>query len=71
MCNCGRKNCSCGSNSNLPNTVRDLGWANSWKETPKEVVDCRHKVIKTEIGRCQTQHYCPTCNHVYKIDCSD
>ena len=57
--------------------VRDLGWANGWKETPEIVKRCRalgHKTIDT--NRDPTWHgltnevRCDECGYVYRYDSS-
>ncbi len=57
----------------------DLGWANSWSETPKIVEKCRElkhgeQGITTGYSdhyRCVSETYCPVCGYRYKVDSGD
>lgn len=58
-----------------------LGYANSWEETPVEIVKCRmmqdvypdHKkhLRIVEVGKCLTEHKCVLCDYKYLVDSSD
>ena len=57
---------------------KDLGWANSWKETPQEAIDCRaadHDTSDIDIGPPNRgiQHIvrCELCRIVHRYDSSD
>ncbi len=52
--------------------IKDLGYANGWKETPEIVKECRekHKQRSRTIGNCLHEYYCDKCGYVYKVDSS-
>lgn len=57
---------------------KDLGWANGWKDTPKEVLSCqqlKHIVKDVDVGppNCGLHHvvWCPQCGYVYHVDSGD
>jgi FMN phosphatase YigB (HAD superfamily) len=55
------------------------GYANSWKEVPGIIKECRekrkeglvHDFYSNDVGRCLTEYGCRTCGYVYKVDSSD
>ena len=51
-------------------TLRDLGWANGWKETPKIVKECDHPLVGRRIGNCAYERKCYVCGYVYSVDSS-
>ena len=58
--------------------VLDLGWANSWPETPPEVTKCRelgHTPTDRDVGPPNRgiEHVvrCDVCAYVYRYDSSD
>lgn len=54
--------------------MKDLSYANGWKETPEIVKKCEklgHKKEFKTIGRCLTEYYCHICDYKYKIDSGD
>jgi len=55
--------------------VKDLGWANSWKETPEIVKKCeelKHEIKRTSGNMRGTDNTvrCDICRYVYKYDSS-
>jgi len=51
----------------------DLGYANGWKDDPKEVKKCKkkgHERQQKTIGNCLTEYYCDKCRYKYKVDSS-
>jgi len=62
-----------------PDGYRDLGWANSWRETPEEVKRCREQGHRTtDIDKGRPPHRgldhvvtCDVCRIVYHYDSSD
>jgi len=63
--------------TNLKNTkeTKNLGYQNSWKETPKEVKKCNklgHKKVEQKTNfRCVSRVECPKCGYFYLVDSSD
>lgn len=56
-----------------PPIIRDFGYANGWREPPREVKRCQdlgHKLEGRQIYACVIEHYCPICKIQYKIDSS-
>jgi hypothetical protein len=59
--------------------MKDLGYANSWIETPEEIVKCKegynkgevHSGYRKEIGRCLHECGCIECGYTYLVDSSD
>jgi hypothetical protein len=54
--------------------MKDLGYANGWEETPKEVKECivlEHQTTCKTVGRCLREYTCPICNFTYLVDSSD
>lgn len=54
--------------------MKDLGYMNGWKETPKIVKMCdkeKHDIRFDKVGRCVTQVTCKNCGYSYKIDSGD
>jgi len=54
--------------------IKDLGYANGWRETPRIVTECE-KLGHTTTGReshmnCVTITICKICKYEYKIDSS-
>ncbi len=57
----------------------DLGWANSWRDTPEIVAKCRELehgkkgVLKSwsDYSRCVYYATCPECGYRYKVDSGD
>ena len=56
-------------------SLKDLGWANAWVKTPKEVKRCKHKVEDIDEGPPMRglQHHviCRICKYEYYYDSSD
>lgn len=53
---------------------KDLGFANGWRQVPKEVLQCRiekHSLKFESVGRCLTKYTCEICGYTYKVDSSD
>jgi len=55
--------------------LKNLGMANSWFRTPKELKECQSKGhtprwSKTDM-RCVTKFWCPKCGYYYLVDSSD
>jgi hypothetical protein len=58
----------------MEKTIKNLGWANGWPETPEIVKECE-KLGHQTTGRdsymnCVTIRICETCGYEYKIDSS-
>lgn len=56
------------------NEMTELGIANSWKETPEILKECRkqnHVIVSKNLGRCYNQYCCTICNYHYTVDSSD
>ena len=53
--------------------IKDLGYANSWREKPDIVKKCaklKHTRNAERIGRCLTVVTCEKCNYEYTVDSS-
>lgn len=65
-------------NEKNKSSTQDLGWMNSWNETPEIVLNCQkagHTITNVDVG---TPHRgiehvvkCNVCNYVYRYDSSD
>jgi hypothetical protein len=56
------------------NPPKNLGFANGWKERPKELEECKakeHNLNEKNLGRCWNEYHCPICNITFQIDSSD
>lgn len=57
--------------------ILDFGWANGWKETPREIVEAKEKGFKTKdvgnCGRCRTVCQIETDTQIlrWRVDSSD
>lgn len=54
--------------------MKNLGYANGWKETPKELIEARAKgyeIKEKKIGRCLHEYTCEKGGFKYRIDSSD
>jgi len=58
--------------------LKNLGWANSWRETPAIVDECKrkdHKTQNVDVGPpnrgIENVVTCEECGYVYRYDCSD
>lgn len=51
--------------------LKDLGYANSWKETPEIVERCKCVGWIRNIGRCLNEYGCSICGYKYIVDSSD
>lgn len=59
--------------------LTNLGYMNSWSETPEIVVKCNEldhgkkgiKEVDSDYSRCLTTVRCPECGYIYRIDSSD
>ena len=54
-------------------TIKDLGFANSWKETPSEVLRCEelgHEKSGKTTGNCLHEIGCKICGYFYRVDSS-
>ena len=58
--------------------LKDLGWANSWKEIPDEVKNCdamAHNKSDVDVGPphrgLEHQVVCKICGYIYRYDSSD
>ena len=54
--------------------MKDLDYANGWKEIPEIVKNCpggkEHRIEGKSLGRCLSQTTCHTCGYTYKVDSS-
>lgn len=54
--------------------MKDLGYANGWKETPDEIRICdilKHRQSSRKAGKCLTEYGCEKCEYKYLVDSSD
>lgn len=54
--------------------MKNLGWANGWRETPPEVIEAEkkgYKVTSVSCGHCVTEYVCEEGGWFYKVDSSD
>ena len=54
--------------------MKDLGYANGLKETPKELIEARAKgyeITERKIGRCLHEYTCEQGGFYYRVDSSD
>jgi len=62
--------------------MKDLGYANGWRETPEIVEKCgathdrgdqgeKHRFYSKNVGRCLNEYGCLTCGYKYLVDSSD
>lgn len=55
-------------------TMKDLGFANGWKNTPEIVKVCKelgHIQYEYNAGRCLHEYGCGACKYKYFVDSSD
>lgn len=52
-------------------TNTDHGYANSWRNTPKQVEQCKHTRKVETIGNCLTKYSCAECGFSYIADSGD
>lgn len=54
--------------------MKDLGFANGWRDIPIIVQGCRelkHEIESENIGKCLHRYSCYICKYKYKVDSSD
>ena len=50
--------------------LKDLGYANGWKEDPEIVKKCQHVKEVKNIGNCLNEYSCEICGFKFKVDSS-
>ena len=54
--------------------MKDLGYMNGWKETPKELIEAiakDYEIKEERIGPCLRKYTCEQGGFFYKVDSSD
>lgn len=54
--------------------MKNLGYANEWKETPVELTQCsdkNHHIEHEKMGNCLNRFSCSICKYEYIVDSSD
>lgn len=54
--------------------MKDLGYANGWKDTPEIVKECKEKGHEREwrsVGRSVGEYTCKICGYTFRVDSSD
>jgi hypothetical protein len=52
------------------NELKDLGYANGWKEDPEIVKKCQHVKEVKNIGNHLIEFRCEICGYKFKVDSS-